>query len=117
MVVRRRVVGVTLAPVRQPAGKLTLGVEPPSLFGRLRFRAREFLWGLFLFESWKELGAERRRYEDALNVLIFGELLGLPLMNSTLTLRLLPFVVPDLKAWRERQLAEREVLDHPPDVD
>lgn len=103
--------------MRGPPWTLTPGIEPPSRFGRLRFRVRELLWGLFVFDTWKELAGERRRYEDALNVLIFGELLGLPLMNSTLTLRLLPFLMPDLKAWRERQLAEREVLDHPPDLD
>ena len=105
------------APVQGSGGKVSLGVEPPGRFGRLRFRTREFLWGLFLFDTWKELGAQRRRQEDALNLLLFGELVGLPLMNSTMTLRLLPYLVPDFAAWRERQLAELEVLDHPPDVD
>lgn len=102
--------------MRARPGKVTLGPVPEGRWAGLRFRMREFLWGFFMYEFWHGLQEERARYDDALNVLIIGELLGIPLMNSTVTLRLLPYLLPDIKKWKERQLAEREVLDHPADI-
>ncbi len=99
-----------------PPEKVTLGPEPEGRWARVRHRAREFVWGFFMYEMWHGLRAERTRYADALNLLMMGEFLGIPLMNSTVTLRLLPYLLPDLKKWKERQLAEREVLDHPPEI-
>ncbi len=102
--------------MRRPPGKLTLGPEPEGRWAKLKFRLQEILWGFFIYEFWHGLQEERTKYDDALNVLIVGELLGVPLMNSTVTLRLLPYILPDLKEWKKRQLTEVEVLDHPPEM-
>ena len=102
--------------MRRSVGKITLGPEPSGRWLRLRFRIEEFLWGFFLYEFWHGLRQERAKYEDALNLLIVGEFLGIPLMNSTVTLRLLPYLLPDIAKWKERQLAETEVLEHPPEM-
>lgn len=102
--------------MRSPSVSLRQGPLPAGRWARLLYRAREALWGLFLYEFWHELREQRTKYEDALNVLMIGELLGIPLMNSTVTLRLLPYMLPDLEKWKERQLAEFEVLDHPPEI-
>lgn len=101
---------------RRRALRISLGPEPTGRWARLRHRFKELLWGFFVYEFWHGLHEERSRYADALNVLMIGELLGIPLMNSTITLRLLPYLLPDLKSWKERQLAEAEVLDRVPEV-
>ncbi len=101
--------------MRSPSS-VTLGPAPTGRVARIVHKVREALWGMFFYEFWHELREQRRKYEDALNVLMMGELLGIPLMNSTITLKLLPYLLPDLRQWKERQLAEFEVLDHPPDI-
>lgn len=96
--------------------RLGLGPMPDGRFARLRHKLSEFLWGFFVYEFWHGLHEERSRYADALNVLIVGELLGIPLMNSTVTLKLLPYMLPDLKKWKERQLAEADVIERVPEL-
>lgn len=96
--------------------RLSLGPEPTGRWAQIRHRVNEALWGFFVYEFWHGLHEERSRYADALNVLMLGEFLGVPLMNSTITLRLLPYMLPDLKKWKERQLSEREILDSPPEI-
>ena len=77
---------------------------------------KEFIWGLAFLEMYREALKEKRKYEDVLNVVLLGEFLGLPLMNSTITLRLLPYLLPQLGRWRQRQLTEQDITDHLPEA-
>lgn len=78
--------------------------------------ARQFLWGFFFFEMFHELQKEKARYSDAVNLIIVGELLGLPLMNSVITLRLLPYLLPELDGWKHRQLSEVDIIEEVPEI-
>jgi len=80
----------------------------------LREKVGQFLWGLFFFEWYHELQHERAKYNDVMNLVLFGELIGIPLMNSSIGLRLLPYALPDLQGWMHRQLEEHEVIEHAP---
>jgi len=77
---------------------------------------REFLWGLAFLELYRETLKEKRKYEDVLNIVLLGEFLGIPLMNSTITLKLLPHLLPDFRQWRRRQLTEQDITDRLPDA-
>jgi len=77
---------------------------------------KDFVWGLAGFDMYRETLKEKRKYEDVLNIVLLGEFLGLPLMNSTITLKLLPHLFPELKHWRQRQLTEQDITDHLPDA-
>ncbi len=77
---------------------------------------RQFLWGFFFFEMFHELQKEKARYSDAVNLVVVGELLGLPLMNSVITLRLLPYLLPELDGWKHRQLAETDIIEEVPEI-
>ena len=77
---------------------------------------KEFIWGLAFLDIYRETLREKRKYEDLLNIVLLGEFLGLPLMNSTITLKLLPHLFPDLKHWRRRQLTEQDITDKLPDA-
>lgn len=81
-----------------------------------REKVRQFFWGLLFFEWYHELQHERAKYNDVLNLVLFGELLGIPLMNSSIGLRLLPHVLPELQGWKHRQLEEREIIEEVPHV-
>ncbi|HET8850978.1 MAG TPA: hypothetical protein VFN02_00485 [Ktedonobacteraceae bacterium] len=78
--------------------------------------ARQFLWGFFFFEMFHELQKEKARYSDAVNLIIVGELLGLPLMNSVIALRLLPYLLPELDGWKHRQLSEVDIIEEVPEI-
>lgn len=75
-----------------------------------------FLWGLFCFDFYKEVVAERERQNRALSVLLFGEFVGLPIMAAPVTLRLLPYLVKDLGPWKRATLTEKEVIEEAPHV-
>jgi hypothetical protein len=77
---------------------------------------KEFIWGLAYLEIYRETLKEKRKYEDVLNLVLLGEFLGLPLMNSTIALKLLPHLFPQLRHWRQRQLTEQDITDHLPDT-
>ncbi len=78
--------------------------------------ARDFLWGLAFLETYKEILKEKRKVEDLMNVVILGEFLGLPLMNSTIALRMLPYLFPRLQGWRRHMLTERDITDDLPEM-
>jgi hypothetical protein len=42
---------------------------------------------------------------------VFGDMLGVPVLPPYYALRLLPFVVPEIEAWKREVLRERELGD------
>lgn len=78
--------------------------------------ARDFLWGLAFLETYKEILKKKRKVENLMNIVILGEFLGLPLMNSTIVLRMLPYLFPHLQNWRKSLLTERDITDDFPDI-
>ena len=86
--------------------------RPTTLWGKIK----QFLWGFLFFEWYHELQHERAKYNDVMNLILFGEMLGIPLMNSSIGLRLLPYALPDLPAWKHRQLEEHVVEEHAPHI-
>jgi hypothetical protein len=90
---------------------------PSARPGRLRRAlriAREALWGLFVYELHHETMAQRRQLEQATNLLLLGEFLGLPLMSAPVTLRVLPYLVGDLARFKESASEEWDFIEHAP---
>lgn len=79
-------------------------------------KAKELLWGLFLFDYWKEMVSIQKKYEDAINLILLGEILGLPFMQSVFTLRLLPYLFRDITPWKFRTLREVDIFEAAPDI-
>ncbi len=77
---------------------------------------KEFLWGLFFFDMYRETLKQRNRYRDGVNLLVFSEQLGIPLMNAYVSMRLLPHFVGELEGWKRREMAEREILEEAPEI-
>ena len=83
---------------------------------RARRFLKDFLWGLLFYDLYTEHRKESLRYNDAVNLLIFSEQLGIPLMNSYVSMRLLPYFVGQLENWKRRELRERDFLEEAPDL-
>ncbi len=72
---------------------------------------REFLFGLSGYEFAQEALELRRSAESLFMVVVFGDLIGVPVLPSYYALRLVPFVVPSLETWKRKVLRERELGD------
>lgn len=73
--------------------------------------AKDFTWGLLVFDLYLGTLKERRKYAGVFDLFVLGQFLGLPFMNSGLALRLLPYLLPELGSWRRRVLTERDITD------
>jgi hypothetical protein len=84
--------------------------KEPSFWQKIK----EIFFGLALYDLHRDAIQAKAEYDDALNVLLMGQFLGIPLMNSVFTLRLFPYLMPQLGDWRKRKLKEIEVIDFAP---
>ncbi len=87
-----------------------------SRWKEARRALKEALWGLFFYDLYAEQMKLRMHYNDAVNVLVFSEQLGIPLMNSYVSMRLLPYFVGELEGWRRREMREKDILEEAPEI-
>jgi hypothetical protein len=69
---------------------------------------REFLYGMISYEFVQQALEMRASMEKLFLVGAFGDMLGVPVLPPYYALRLLPFVVPQIEAWKRDVLRERE---------
>lgn len=83
----------------------------------LKQKISDFLFGLFFFQLHQESLGLSNKYKSSIELLLFAEFLGIPMMTSFMTLRLLPYFVNDLKKFKELHLAEHDILRELADYD
>lgn len=59
----------------------------------------------------RDLNKERARVEHLFAIIVFGDLLGIPVLPPYFSLRLLPYAVPHLETWRRSLLRERDLTE------
>ena len=72
---------------------------------------REFLYGIAGYEFARHAIEMRASLETVFMVRVVGDMIGLPVLPPYYSLRLLPYVVPDIAMWRRRVLREREFTE------
>ncbi|SRR5581483_5774722 len=72
---------------------------------------REIAYGMTGYEFAQHARHLRSERETLLLLLTFGDMVGLPVLPPYYSLRLLPYVVPEIEAWKRRVLRERHPLD------
>ncbi len=72
---------------------------------------REFLFGMFGYETAREALEIRASMETLFMVVTFGDIVGVPVLPPYYALRLLPHVVGSVQAWKRRVLRERQIGD------
>ncbi len=73
--------------------------------------AGEILYGATVYEMVRDLNKERANLERLFILVVFGDLLGVPVLPPYYTLRLLPYIVPYISGWRRSMLRERDITD------
>jgi hypothetical protein len=72
---------------------------------------RDILYGATIYEMVRDLQKERSHREHLFILVVFGDLLGVPILPPYYTLRLLPYVVPEMAGWRRSMLRAKDLTD------
>lgn len=72
---------------------------------------RDMLYGATVYEMVRDLHKERSHLEHLFILIVFGDMLGVPILPPYYTLRLLPYVVPSIAGWRYSMSREKDLTD------
>ena len=72
---------------------------------------REILYGMTVHEMDLELKKERGNLDHLFMLIVFGDLIGLPLLPPYYSMRLLPYVIPSMEKWKRTLLREKDLTD------
>jgi hypothetical protein len=68
---------------------------------------REIAYGVAGYEFARHAMAMRASLETIFMVCVVGDVIGIPVLPPFYSLRVLPFVVPEIATWRRRVLREK----------
>jgi len=71
----------------------------------------EVFYGLTVHELDLEMRKERGHTDNLFMLIIFGDLVGLPLLPPYYSLRILPYIIPNIQGWKKRVLREKDLTD------
>jgi hypothetical protein len=78
---------------------------------RLFNTAREVMYGMASHDMSRYALRTRASMEHLFILITMGDLLGVPILPPYYSLRLLPYVVPQISTWKRRMLRERDITD------
>jgi len=72
---------------------------------------KDFIYGMMLYDAVRGFRRQRGDMEHLFVLISFGDLIGVPILPPYYSLRLLPYIVPQINTWRNRMLRERDLTD------
>lgn len=77
---------------------------------------RNFIYGMTGYEFARHALETRRELESIFMIVTLGDLIGVPVMPPVYSLRLLPYIAPEIEQWkrlmaRRKEFWEREEFD------
>ncbi len=87
--------------------------QQPSegFFGRVAKGARELIYGMAVHDTARLALKTRGSMEHLFILITMGDLLGVPILPPYYSLRILPYVVPQITTWKRRMLREKDLTD------
>lgn len=87
--------------------------EEQKISGLRRFGrdVRDLLYGMAGHDMTRFALKTRGSMEHLFILITMGDLLGVPILPPYYSLRLLPYVVPQISTWKRRMLRERDLTD------
>ena len=82
-----------------------------SQAGRLLRALGQIVYGMTIYDMVRELDKERGQLQRLFVLIVFGDLLGVPILPPYHALRLLPYIVPQIQGLRCSLLRERDMTD------
>jgi hypothetical protein len=72
---------------------------------------REFLYGFIGMEIAEHALEMRASLESMFMLATVGDIIGIPILPPYYSLRLLPYLVPNISVWKRRVLREKEFTE------
>jgi hypothetical protein len=72
---------------------------------------KEILYGMGRHDMTRYAIRTRASMEHLFILITMGDLLGIPILPPYYSLRLLPYVVPQIATWKRRMLREKDISD------
>jgi hypothetical protein len=85
--------------------------DPTPRRGRFARTIRDFAYGFTGYEFARHAVETRTAMETLFLTVVVGDMVGLPVLPPYYSLRLLPYVVPSVSAWKRRVLREKEFTE------
>lgn len=92
---------------RKPSEAYRIGSRGESLKAIIK----DLIFGFFAYQTHQQVVGLAQKYKDIIHVLLMGEFMGLPVLGTYYSLRLLPYLIEDMQGITERVLRERDVLE------
>jgi hypothetical protein len=86
------------------------GQEPRRAKGLLG-KLREITYGMAAHDMTRQAMRTRASMEHLFILITMGDMLGVPILPPYYSLRLTPYVVPQISTWKRRMLREKDVTD------
>jgi hypothetical protein len=83
------------------------GKKKGGVFGMFR----DIVYGMASHEMTRHAVKTRSSMEHLFILITMGDLLGVPILPPYYSLRLLPYVTPQIAGWKRRMLRERDITD------
>jgi hypothetical protein len=84
--------------------------EPKGLKGFFS-RAKQVTYGMASHDMTRYALRTRASMEHLFILVTMGDMLGVPILPPYYSMRLLPYVVPQVATWKRRMLREKDVTD------
>ncbi|MBI5417659.1 hypothetical protein HZA55_06890 [Candidatus Poribacteria bacterium] len=72
---------------------------------------KEFIYGMASHDTARFALKTRGSMEHLFILVTMGDMLGIPILPPYYSLRLLPYVVPQISTWKRRMLREKDFTD------
>lgn len=85
--------------------------KAPGGLKALLGRFREVTYGMAAHDMTRYALRSRASMEHLFILITMGDLVGVPILPPYYSLRLLPYVVPQISTWKRRMLREKDLTD------
>jgi hypothetical protein len=85
--------------------------EKKSFLKRVTNAFGDYIYGMASHEMTRQALKTRGSMEHLFILITMGDLLGVPILPPYYSLRLLPYVVPQISTWKRRMLREKDLTD------
>jgi len=82
-----------------------------GLWRDLRRQVQDFIYGMAAHDMARQALKTRGSMEHLFILITMGDLLGVPILPPYYSLRLLPYVVPQIATWKRSMLREKDLTD------
>ncbi len=85
--------------------------EEKGFLRKVKKHVLDFIYGMATHEMARHALKTRGSMEHLFILITMGDMLGVPILPPYYSLRLLPYVVPQISTWKRRMLRERDLTD------